>query len=144
MRRLLLAGVLAVLCLSQAEAQVAFQPQVRGFSCLRPATRAMIRQLTAAVGPIEITSTCGGRHAHNSQHYRGNAIDFRPLAVAPSRAVAILHRLPVVGGIGAYANGLVHADVGPRQVAWFGHRRSRYASLRLHRARHASHRRLYG
>jgi hypothetical protein len=139
MRKLLLVGALTVLGVTSAQAQVSFQPQVRGFSCLRPATRTMIRHITATIGPIEITSTCGGRHAHNSQHYRGNAIDFRPIAVAPSRAVAALHRMPGVGGIGAYSNGLVHADVGERQISWFGGRTRRYAHRR-NTARYASYR----
>ncbi|RYD65223.1 MAG: DUF882 domain-containing protein [Verrucomicrobiaceae bacterium] len=135
MRKLLLVAAFA-LTASSAQAQVSFQPQVRGFSCLRPATRAMISHLTSRIGPIEITSTCGGRHAHNSQHYRGLAIDFRPLAVAPSRAVAALHGMPEIGGVGAYANGLVHADVGARQVSWFGGRTRRYAHSRHPQSRY--------
>ena len=33
-----------------------------------------------------------------------------------------------VGGVGTYSNGLVHADVGERELSWYGHKRSRYAS----------------
>lgn len=97
--------------------------------CLRPKTRAMIGQLTSRIGPIQITSTCGGHHAHNSQHYRGNAIDFRPLAVSQGRALAVLRTMPIVGGIGGYSGGLVHADVGERVASWY-HRGSRHRFAR--------------
>lgn len=103
--------------------RISYQPQVHGLGCLRPATRAMIGEITRRVGAIQITSTCGGRHAHNSQHYRGNAVDFRPLVASPRLVVAALHGMPSVGGIGAYSNGLIHADVGARKLAWFGHKR---------------------
>jgi uncharacterized protein YcbK (DUF882 family) len=108
--------------------QVSFQPQVRGLGCLKPATVAMIKELTDRIGPIQITSTCGGRHARNSQHYRGKAIDFRPLATTPRKAAAVAKALDSVGGVGSYSNGLVHVDVGERQLAWYGLKR---ASRRL-------------
>jgi uncharacterized protein YcbK (DUF882 family) len=111
---------------------VSFQPQVRGMGCLRPQTRAMISQLTSRIGPIQITSTCGGRHAHNSQHYRGNAIDFRPVRASVGTTLAVLRSMSIVGGIGSYSGGLIHADVGERVAQWHGggrrhaHRRYRY------------------
>lgn len=100
----------------------------------------MIAGLTARIGPIQITSTCGGRHAHNSQHYRGNAIDFRPQRNSVGAALAALRSMPRVGGIGSYPGGLIHADVGAREASWYGHRggsrlarnaglRAQYASL---------------
>ena len=61
---------------------ISLQPQVKGLGCLRSETRAMVRSLVSRIGPIQITSTCGGRHASRSQHYRGKAIDFRPIAPA--------------------------------------------------------------
>ena len=85
----------------------------------------MIRELVDQIGPIRITSTCGGRHARRSQHYRGNAIDFRPLAVSRRAAVAAARRLGSTGGVGSYSNGIVHVDVGAREASWFGHKRAR-------------------
>lgn len=116
---------------------VSFQPQVRGLACLQPRTRAMIARLTARVGPIEITSTCGGRHAHNSQHYRGAAVDFRPRAASVSRTLAALRAMPEVGGIGSYAGGLIHADTGPRRHAWHGSARQRVTRAHRSYARYA-------
>lgn len=114
---------------------VSFQPQVSGLGCLQPRARAMVAHLTARIGPIQITSTCGGRHAHNSQHYRGNAIDFRPQRVSVGAALAALRGMPEVGGIGAYPGGLIHADVGAREASWYGRRgaRPQYASLKRSR-----------
>lgn len=114
---------------------VSFQPQVRGLGCLQPRARAMISHLTARIGPIQITSTCGGRHVHNSQHYRGNAIDFRPRSASVGAALAALRSMPEVGGIGSYPGGLIHADVGTREASWYGHRgfRAQYASLKRKR-----------
>jgi uncharacterized protein YcbK (DUF882 family) len=103
---------------------VSFQPQVKGLRCLKAETVAMIRELVEKIGPIQITSTCGGRHARNSQHYRGKAIDFRPLAATPRKAAAVAKTLDAVGGVGSYSNGLVHVDVGDRQFAWYGFKRS--------------------
>ncbi|MDP3257917.1 MAG: DUF882 domain-containing protein [Bosea sp. (in: a-proteobacteria)] len=104
--------------------QVSFQPQVKGLRCLKAETLAMIRELVDKIGPIQITSTCGGRHARNSQHYRGKAIDFRPLATTPRKAAAVAKTLDAVGGVGSYSNGLVHVDVGDRQLAWYGFKRN--------------------
>lgn len=100
--------------------QVSFQPQVKGLSCLKAETIAMIKELTDRIGPIQITSTCGGRHARRSQHYSGNAIDFRPRATSARKAAAVAKTLDNVGGVGTYSNGLVHVDVGDRQISWHG------------------------
>lgn len=125
---------------SPATSYVSFQPQVRGLGCLQPRTRAMVARLTARVGPIEITSTCGGRHAHNSQHYRGAAIDFRPRTASVGRTLAVLRGMPEVGGIGSYAGGLIHADTGPRRFAWHGSARHRVARAHRSYARYAARR----
>lgn len=103
--------------------QVSFQPQVKGLGCLKPATVAMIKELTDKIGPIQITSTCGGRHARHSQHYSGKAIDFRPRATSARKAAAVAKTLDNVGGVGTYSNGLVHVDVGELEISWFGHKR---------------------
>lgn len=130
MRQFVLA-TLVVACssaLSRAELpleKISFQPQVKNLSCLRSETRAMIKELVEKIGPIQITSTCGGRHARNSQHYRGKAIDFRPLATSPRKAAAVAKAMDSVGGVGSYSNGLVHVDVGERQIAWFGYKRAK-------------------
>ncbi len=126
-----------------ATSYVSFQPQVRGLGCLQPRTRAMIAQLTARIGPIEITSTCGGRHAHNSQHYRGAAVDFRPRAASVGRTLAVLRSMPQVGGIGSYAGGLIHADTGPHRLAWHGSARHRVARAHRSYARYAARRGSY-
>jgi hypothetical protein len=97
----------------------------------------MVAQLTARIGAIQVTSTCGGRHAHNSQHYRGNAIDFRPLATSSGHAVAVLHSMPIVGGVGSYSGGLVHADVGDRIASWYGRGHHRHFAGRHHHHRFA-------
>lgn len=108
--------------------KISFQLQVKGLHCLKPETLAMISELVAKIGPIQVTSTCGGRHARHSQHYSGNAIDFRPLATSPRKAAAAARSLASVGGVGSYSNGLLHADVGEREISWYGHKRSRYAA----------------
>jgi uncharacterized protein YcbK (DUF882 family) len=105
--------------------KISFQPQVKGTSCLKPETLAMISELVAKIGPIQITSTCGGRHARRSQHYSGKAIDFRPLAASTRAAVAAAKALDATGGVGSYPGGLVHVDVGEREHSWFGHKRGR-------------------
>lgn len=132
MRRLLLLVFMSILLPRAALAdmpvdKISFQPQVRNLSCLKPETTAMIADLVAKIGPIEITSTCGGRHARHSQHYLGRAVDFRPLATSPRKAAAAARSLEAVGGVGTYSNGLVHADVGVREASWHGQKRSRYA-----------------
>ncbi len=112
--------------------KISLQPQVKGLGCLKPEARAMITELVAKIGPIQITSTCGGRHARHSQHYLGRAIDFRPLATSSRKAAAAARSLASVGGVGTYSNGLVHADVGAREASWHGYKRSRYAAARKH------------
>jgi uncharacterized protein YcbK (DUF882 family) len=99
---------------------ISFQPQVKSLSCLTSQARTMVHRLAEKIGPIEITSTCRGRHARRSQHYRGNAVDFRPKAVSARVAVAALRGLPEVGGVGSYGNGIVHADVGDLVHSWHG------------------------
>lgn len=148
MRSLLSLALLVVCALGTvpgaqaATSYVSFQPQVRGMGCLQPRTRAMIAHLTSRVGPIQITSTCGGRHAHNSEHYRGAAVDFRPKAKSVAATLAVLRQMPEVGGIGSYSGGLIHADIGQRRMAWYGrarqhlargHFRARYASAQRYR-----------
>ncbi len=130
MRRVVLAALVAASVPVYARAnipaeKISFQPQVKGLACLKPETLAMIKELVAKIGPIQITSTCGGRHARRSQHYRGNAIDFRPLATSTRAAVAAAKALSSTGGVGSYPNGLIHADVGERELSWYGHKRSK-------------------
>jgi uncharacterized protein YcbK (DUF882 family) len=129
MRHLVSAAIIAVCLPVAANAnvplqQISFQPQVKGLGCLKPETIAMVKELIAKIGPIQITSTCGGRHARRSQHYRGNAIDFRPLATSTRKAVAAAKALESTGGVGSYPNGIVHADVGDREISWYGHKRA--------------------
>jgi uncharacterized protein YcbK (DUF882 family) len=104
--------------------KVSFQPQVKGLGCLKPEAVAMVRDLVAKIGPIQVTSTCGGRHARRSQHYHGKAVDFRPLATTARKAVAVAKAIENVGGVGSYPNGVVHVDVGDREISWFGHKRT--------------------
>ena len=129
MHRTLALGVFLALVAAPASAEVVtLQPQVHGLGCLRPETKAMMRRLQARIGLIEVTSTCGGRHARGSMHYSGRAVDFRPRNVSPSQAAAVLRSMPEVGGTGTYPNGIVHADVGGLKHAWHGHGgRSRHA-----------------
>lgn len=110
--------------------KISFQPQVKNLNCLKPEALTMVTDLVAKIGPIEITSTCGGRHARHSQHYAGRAIDFRPLETTPRKAAAAARSLEAVGGVGTYSNGLVHVDVGAREASWHGQKRStRYAKV---------------
>ena len=133
MRRMILAALFAASGPVAASAEpaiekVSFQPQVKNLSCLKPEALAMVRELTEKIGAIEITSTCGGRHARRSQHYSGNAIDFRPLQVSARAAAKAARSIANVGGVGTYRNGLVHADVGDRLASWHGRgKRSRVA-----------------
>lgn len=136
MRLLMTAAFIAasvpVFAADVAVTKISFQPQVKGTACLKRETLAMIDELVAKIGPIQITSTCGGRHARRSQHYSGKAIDFRPLATSARKAAAAARSLESVGGVGTYSNGLVHADVGDRELSWHGHKRAkrRYAQAR--------------
>ena len=111
--------------------EICFQPKAK-VGCLTSTTWGMLDRLVARIGVIEVASACDGRHARRSAHYRGEAIDFRPLQATPRAAIAVLKTMPEVGGIGSYSNGLVHADVAPRKLTWFRHlKTSRYASLRM-------------
>lgn len=93
----------------------------------------MIEELVTKIGPIQITSTCGGRHVRHSQHYLGKAIDFRPLATSPRKAAAAARALDSVGGIGTYSNGLLHVDVRDNEVAWYGYKgRRHYTQVAQH------------
>jgi hypothetical protein len=105
---------------SNCSGSVCLQPQVKGLTCLKNETRKLVEAIVARIGAIEITSTCGGRHARRSAHYSGKAIDFRPKAVASRTAVAQLRTLPEARGIGSYSNGLLHADVADRDFTWHG------------------------
>src|SRR5215203_3883626 len=72
---------------SNCSGLVCLQPQVKGLTCLKNETRKLVEAIIARIGAIEITSTCGGRHARRSAHYSGKAIDFRPKAVSSRTAV---------------------------------------------------------
>ncbi len=93
--------------------QFCFQPQART-SCLKPQMWSVLNRVAARVGPLEITSGCNGRHARNSFHYRGMAVDFRPMRASQGAAMAALRADPEVGGAIAEGRGLVHADIGDR------------------------------
>ena len=125
------------------QGRVSFQPQVHSLGCLRPRARAMVGQITSRIGPIQVTSTCGGRHAHNSKHYRGLAIDFRPQATSQRAALAALRGMSIIGGLGGYSGGLIHADAGEARISWYGRGRSRYARHHHRHYRYASYRRHY-
>ena len=45
--------------------------------------------------------------------------------IAPARRPRPPRSIESVGGVGTYSNGLVHVDVGDRELAWHGHRKSR-------------------
>jgi hypothetical protein len=107
--------------------------------CLRPQVWGIIHRLAARVGPVEVTSTCHGRHARNSLHYSGRAADIRALATSQRTAVAVLRDDPGVGGLIAEGRGLIHVDLG--RGSFDGVRR--FASSRPHRhfaSRHHRHR----
>ena len=133
MRRMILVALVAACGPVAASAEpaiekVSFQPQVKSLSCLKPEALAMVRELTEKIGEIEVTSTCGGRHARRSQHYSGNAVDFRPSQASARAAAKAARSIADVGGVGTYSNGLVHADVGERLANWHGRgKRSRVA-----------------
>lgn len=138
MRQFVLAAFVAACAPAIARANIPneklfFQPQVKGVTCLKPETLAMISKLVDKIGPIQITSTCGGRHARRSQHYGGKAVDFRPLAVSARSAVAAAKTLESAGGVGSYPNGIVHVDIGEREHSWFGHKRRSHQYARLAR-----------
>ncbi|MDE2577891.1 MAG: hypothetical protein KGL46_03715 [Hyphomicrobiales bacterium] len=90
-----------------------YQPQAR-VACVKPKLMGVIHRLANNIGPLEITAGCNGRHVRNSFHFRGMAIDFRPLRASQSSAMAHLRRDPAVGGVIAEHRGLVHVDIGDR------------------------------
>jgi hypothetical protein len=113
-------------------------------SCLKPGAWDMLHKIAARIGRLEITSVCDGKHVRNSYHYKGQAVDFRPMDTTVRAAVAVLRNMPEVGGIGTYSNGLLHADTRAYRVSWhhFRKARVRYAKVRRpvasvqHRHRH--------
>ena len=111
------------------QGDLCFQKKAK-VSCLRPAVWGILHKVTAQVGPVEVTSGCDGKHARHSHHYTGSAVDFRPMRASSRMVVAVLHRLPEVGGIGTYGNGLVHADIAARKFAWHGSGRQRVGYAR--------------
>jgi hypothetical protein len=94
-------------------------------ACLKPGVWNVLNKIAARVGRLEITSGCDGKHAPNSFHYSGRAVDFRAMHASQKAVVAVLRTLPEVGGIGTYSRSLVHADIGARKAAWHGHQGSR-------------------
>jgi hypothetical protein len=134
MRRIFFAALVVLLPMSVSardycDGNFCYQKKAR-VSCFRPEIWSVLHKIVARVGRIEITSGCDGKHATRSFHYVGQAVDFRPMQVSQKTILAVLRSMPEVGGIGAYSTGFVHADVGARKAAWFGHRRSRYASAK--------------
>ena len=125
---------------ASASTAVMTQPQAHT-GCLRPQVWGMINRLTSQIGPIQVTSACGGHHVRNSMHYRGLAIDFRPGAVSQSTAIQVASSDPSVGAVLREGRGLIHVDLGDRRPgmqllgSWGGgtgharrsHRRHRYA-----------------
>lgn len=90
-----------------------FQPKART-ACFQPQMWSVLNRVAERVGQLEITSGCDGRHARNSFHYRGMAVDFRPMRASQGAAMAALRADPDVGGAIAEGRGLVHADIGDR------------------------------
>jgi hypothetical protein len=82
--------------------------------CFQPKMWNVLNRVAERIGPLEITSGCDGRHSRNSFHYRGMAVDFRPMRVSQGAAMAALRADPEVGGAIAEGRGLVHADIGDR------------------------------
>jgi uncharacterized protein YcbK (DUF882 family) len=120
------------------EGSFCFQKKART-SCLKPEVWSILHKVAARIGRLEITSGCDGKHARNSYHYSGRAVDFRPMQASAKATLAVLRSMPEVGGIGSYGNGLLHADVRPTRFAWFGHRKARFATTRSARSRFASY-----
>jgi hypothetical protein len=104
---------------SHCEGNVCYQGKVQT-ACLKAEARRLMRAIADRFGKIEVASACDGRHARRSAHYVGKAFDFRPYGASRAEIVAFLKASPDVGGVGAYPNGLIHADVGDRKMAWFG------------------------
>lgn len=111
-----------------------FQPQA-ATACVKPQVWGILNRLANRIGTLEITSGCNGRHARHSYHYRGMAVDFRPMRASQSAAMSVLRADPAVGGVISEGRGLVHVDIGRRGMGKYvayqhgrGHRRH-YAAL---------------
>ncbi len=133
LRTALIAGLIilpaSAMSRDYCEGDFCYQKKART-SCFKPEVWSMLHKISARVGRLEITSGCDGKHARHSYHYRGQAVDFRPMQASASTTLAVMRGMPEVGGIGSYGNGLLHADVRPTRIAWYGHRRARFASAR--------------
>lgn len=116
--------VLALIALALASTQASagehkcsgsfcYQPQART-SCVKPKLWDVLQRLADKIGPLEITAGCNGRHARNSFHYRGMAVDFRPMRASQGAAMAALRADADVGGAISEGRGLVHVDIGDR------------------------------
>ena len=119
------------------EGDFCYQKKART-GCFKPEVWSMLHKIADRVGRLEITSGCDGKHARHSYHYRGQAVDFRPMQASVAATLAVLRSMPEVGGIGTYGTGLLHADVRPTRIAWHGFRKSRFASARAARTRVAA------
>lgn len=106
------------------EGNICFQGKVNK-SCMTPDALRLLQEIATRFGKIEVASACDGRHARRSAHYVGKAFDFRPYSASRADVVAFLKAAPHVGGVGTYANGLIHADVADRKMAWHGRGRGR-------------------
>ena len=110
------------------EGDFCYQKKART-ECFKPEVWSMLHKIVARVGRLEITSGCDGKHARHSYHYRGQAVDFRPMQATVQATLALLRSMSEVGGIGSYSTGLIHADVRPTRVAWYGSRKSRFSGF---------------
>lgn len=106
------------------EGNICFQRKVN-MACMTPDARKLLREISDRFGMIEVASACDGRHARRSAHYVGKAFDFRPYSAQRGDVIAFLKASPHVGGVGTYHNGLIHADVADRKMAWHGSGRGR-------------------
>ena len=141
LRTALIAGLIilpaSAMSRDYCEGNFCYQKKART-ECFKPETWSMLNKIVARIGRLEITSGCDGKHVRNSYHYRGQAVDFRPMETTARAALAVLRSMSEVGGIGSYSNGLLHADVRPTRVAWFGLRKARFASARAHAHAHVA------
>jgi len=118
------------------EGSFCFQNKAR-VSCLKPEVWRILNKVAARVGRLEITSGCDGKHAKNSYHYSGRAVDFRPMQASASATLAVLRHMPEAGGIGTYGNALLHADVRPTRISWNHFRKARTSYAHYGRPRSA-------
>jgi hypothetical protein len=118
-----------------------FQPQA-STACLKPQVWGILHRLASNIGRLEITAGCNGRHARHSFHYRGMAVDFRPMQSSQGSAMAVLRADPAVGGVISEGRGLVHVDIGHRGFGKYvayqhgGRHHRHYAALGRHYGRH--------